>query len=53
MPVFTSPGQSTLTPTPVPCSSRKRVSASATTPCLVTQYGPRVGTAMIPAPDAV
>ena len=38
-------GQSTETPMPSPFNSRDKLSASATTPNLATQYGPRSGVA--------
>ena len=53
--VRTKPGHSTLTPTAEPsaASSAARVSLRATTPCLVTQYGPSPGATASPASDAV
>src|SRR5438067_6285354 len=53
--VLTAPGQSTVTPTdePLCSSSSARVSVSATTPYLATQYEPNRGTGTRPAIDDV
>ena len=46
-------GQSTETPMPSPFSSRDKLSASATTPNLATQYGPSPALPTMPANDDV